>query len=59
MNKEYEPAPDFVGKTMARIRTYEGSKKPLRHRPTGHFFLRYAVAGGGTLFGILNAAVVF
>ena len=59
MNEEFKPSPDFVAKVMARVHAYEAEKLPS----VAWFFwsrpIRYALAGGGTLFGILKAAPVF
>ncbi len=59
MNGAYEPSPDFVEKVMARVSRLEAERVSflewlIMSRP-----VRYALAGGGTVFGILKAAPVF
>lgn len=59
-NKEYQPSPDFVSKTMRRVYAYESSRKALLARVGMYNLLqRYVLALGGALFGILNATRVF
>lgn len=59
MNGEYEPSKDFVAKVMARVHAYEARRASLMERIFWSRPLRYALAGGGTVFGILKAAPVF
>ncbi len=59
MNGAYEPSPDFVEKVMTRVYRLEAERVSfvqwlIMSRP-----VRYALAGGGTVFGILKAAPVF
>jgi|GEM_PF-818056 len=59
-NEEYQPAPDFVKKTMRRIYDYEAARKTFLARDKIYTLLqRYVLALGGALFGILNATRVF
>jgi len=56
---EYKPSPDFVAKVMRRVQAFEARKVPLVERLVWSRPIRYALAGGGTIFGILKAAPVF
>lgn len=59
MKKEYEPSADFVDKVMARVYLLEARKVTLREHLFTSRPIRYVLAGGGTILGILNAAPVF
>ncbi|GAM10906.1 hypothetical protein OR1_03206 [Geobacter sp. OR-1] len=59
MNDEYKPSPDFVAKVMQRVHAYEAEKVSFIERIFWSRPVRYALAGGGTVFGILKAAPVF
>ena len=59
MNVEFNPSPDFVARVMEQVHAYEAKRVAciecfIWSRP-----VRYALACGGTLFGILKAAPVF
>jgi len=59
MNAEYKPSPDFVSKVMEQVHVYEASQTSFAEWLLSHFSIRFALAGGGTLFGILKAVPVF
>lgn len=59
MNAEYKPSPDFVAKVMERVHAYEAGRVSFIERIFWSRPIRYALAGGGTVFGILKAAPVF
>lgn len=59
MNEEYKPSLDFVSKVMERVHAYEASKISFTDWLFGHPYLRYVLAGGGTLVGIFKAASAF
>lgn len=59
MNEEYEPSPHFVAKVMARVYAYEAERMPFLERLVTSRPIRYVLACGGTLCGILKAAPVF
>jgi len=59
MNEEYKPSQDFVSKVMRQVYAYEESRTSFMEWCLNHHFIRYAVAGGGTLFGIFKAVPVF
>jgi hypothetical protein len=59
MSEEYKPSPDFVSKVMQQVYAYEASRTSFVEWCINHPFIRYAVAGGGTLFGIFKAVPVF
>lgn len=59
MFEEYKPSPDFVAKVMARVHAYEARKAPLVERLFCCRPVRYGLACGGTLLGILKAVPVF
>ena len=59
MNQEYKPSPDFVSKVMEQVHAYETSRTSFMEWFNNHPFIRYALAGGGTLFGIFKAVPVF
>lgn len=59
MNEEFKPSPDFVAKVMARVHAYEAEKVSFVERFFWSRPLRYVLAGGGTVFGILKAVPVF
>ena len=59
MNEEYEPSPDFVEKVMARVHIFEAQRVSFLGWLVASRPIRYALAGGGTIFGILKAAPVF
>jgi len=59
MNQEYKPSSDFVSKVMAQVYAYEASKNSFSEWLINHSSIRYALVGGGTLFGILKAAAAF
>lgn len=59
MNEKFEPSPDFVAQVMARVRAYEAEKASfiawlIASRP-----VRFLLACGGTVCGILTAAPAF
>jgi len=59
-DKQYQPAADFVSKTMRRVYAYESSKKWFAEGGGLYVQLqRCLMALGGALFGILNATRVF
>lgn len=55
--KKFEPSKDFVSRVMRRIFEYEENKRAMP-RFSGTLFptalLRYSMAGGGVLLGIIN-----
>ena len=59
MNEEYKPSPDFVAKVMVQVHAYEESRTSFVDWFISHPFMRYALAGGGTLFGIFKSVPVF
>ena len=59
MNEEYKPSPDFVSKVMEQVHAYEASQTSFVEWFISHPFMRYALAGGGTLFGIFKSVPVF
>ena len=59
MNETYEPSPDFVEKVMARVYRFEAERVSFFNLISVSKPVRYALAGGGTVFGILTAAPVF
>ena len=59
MNREYKPSPDFVSKVMKQVHVYEASRTCFVEWFSSHPFMRYALAGGGTLFGVFKAVPVF
>jgi len=59
MNEEFEPSADFVEKVMARVHQYEAEKFSFLNWLAASRPLRYALAGGGTVFGVLKAVPVF
>ncbi len=59
MNEEFKPSPDFVARVMRRVHACEAEKVPVIERLVWSRPVRYALAGGGTIFGILKAAPVF
>lgn len=59
MSEEYKPSPDFVAKVMEQVHAYEASRTSFVDYCISHPFMRYALAGGGTLFGIFKSAPVF
>lgn len=59
MNEEYKPSQDFVSKVMKQVYAYEESRTSFVEWCFNHPFIRYTLAGGGTLFGIFKAVPVF
>ena len=60
MNKNYEPSPDFVSKTMRRVYDFEASKSSFFKNIKIYGLLqRNALALCGALFGVLTATHVF
>ncbi|HEX9080069.1 MAG TPA: hypothetical protein VF795_10800 [Desulfuromonadaceae bacterium] len=59
MNEEYKPSPDFVARVMERVYAFEARKASSLERFAWSRPIRYALAGGGTIFGILKAVPVF
>lgn len=59
MNEEYKPAPDFVDRVMRQVYAYEAGRHSLVERLFWSRPVRYVLACGGTIFGILKAAPVF
>jgi len=59
MSEEFEASADFVDRVMRQVRAYEAKRLPLYERILWSRPVRYALAGGGTIFGILKAAPVF
>lgn len=59
MKKGYEPSADFVDKVMAQVYLLEARKVSLGERLLVSRPVRYVLAGGGTILGVLNAAPVF
>ena len=59
MNAEYKPSPDFVAQVMQRVHAFEAGKASLIERFILSRPVRYALAGGGTVFGILKAMPAF
>ena len=59
MNEAYNPSPDFVARVMAQVHAYEAQRRSLLERIVWSRPVRYALAGGGTVFGILKAVPVF
>lgn len=59
MNEEFEPSADFVADVMKRVRAYETEQVPVLERIIWSRQMRYLLAGGGTVVGILKALPVF
>ncbi|MFH1026851.1 MAG: hypothetical protein V1791_02490 [Pseudomonadota bacterium] len=59
MSENYQPSHDFVAQVMKQVHAYEASRTSLVAWCIDHPFIRYALAGGGTLFGIFKAVPVF
>lgn len=59
MNEEFKPSPDFVARVMRQVHATRAENVPLLERVFWSRPIRYALAGGGTVFGILKAAPVF
>ena len=59
MNANFEPSPDFVNRVMRRVRSCEPRPVAPIQRLVLSRPLRYLLAGGGTLFGILRALPAF
>lgn len=59
MNEDYKPSPDFVAKVLQQVRAIEAGRVSLLERFVCSRPLRYALAGGGAVFGILRALPVF
>ena len=59
MNCKYDPSPDFVRKVMEQVHRFEAEKYSFFGWLSTSRPIRYALAGGGTLFGILKAAPAF
>ena len=59
MNEEFKPSPVFVARVMDRVHDYEASRRTFVEWLISHPALRYALAGGGTLFGVFKALPVF
>ncbi len=59
MSDEYSPSQDFVSKVMQQVRVYEASRTSFVEWFISHPSIRYALAGGGTLFGIFKSVPVF
>ena len=59
MNCKYEPSPDFIEKVMTQVHRFEAEKNSFFAWLSVSRPIRYALAGGGTIFGILKAAPAF
>ncbi len=59
MNEEYKPSLDFVARVMEQVYAYEAAKTSFWEWLVSHSSIRYALAGGGALFGIFKAASAF
>jgi hypothetical protein len=59
MNETYEPSPDFVEKVMVKVHLFEAKQVTVLSWICASRPIRFALAGSGTLFGILKAAPVF
>lgn len=59
MKQTYEPSPDFVAKVMRRVHALEDRKAVTMERLLWWRPLRYVLAGGGTVVGLLKAVPVF
>ncbi|NVN90511.1 MAG: hypothetical protein HXX11_07875 [Desulfuromonadales bacterium] len=59
MNEEFRPSLDFVTRVMEQVHAYDQSKVSFLVWFVNHPSIRYALAGGGTLFGIFKAVPVF
>jgi hypothetical protein len=59
MSEEFSPSPDFVAKVMQRIHSYEAKRNDIADRLAWSRQVRYLLAGGGTVFGVLTAMPVF
>jgi hypothetical protein len=59
MSEEFKASADFVDRVMRQVRAYERQRLPIYERIFWSRPVRYALAGGGTIFGILKAAPVF
>jgi len=59
MSEEYKPSQDFVAKVMVQVHAYEESRTSFVDWCISHPFMRYALAGGGTLFVIFKSVPVF
>jgi len=59
MNEDYKPSPDFVARVMRQVHLFEDQKISFVERFFCSRQLRYALAGGGAVFGILRAIPVF
>jgi hypothetical protein len=59
MLEKFEASPDFIAKVMARVHAYEEAKICSRRWLRESRPLRYLLAGGGTVCGVLTALPVF
>jgi hypothetical protein len=59
MSEEFKPSLDFVSKVMDHVHAYEESRTSFVEWFISHPSIRYALAGGGTLFGIFKSIPVF
>lgn len=59
MREEFDPSADFVANVMKRVQAYEAERLPAFERLIWSRQLRYLLAGGGTVVGILKAIPVF
>jgi hypothetical protein len=59
MSEEFKPSLDFVSKVMDQVHAYEESRTSFVEWFISHPSIRYALAGGGTLFGIFKSIPVF
>ena len=59
MRETFESSPDFVATVMARVYACEEAKMSARRWFGESRPLRYLLAGGGTVCGVLTALPVF
>ena len=58
MNEDYKPSADFVARVMGRVHS-DPLAVPSLERLALSPSLRYLLAGGGALFGLLRALPAF
>jgi hypothetical protein len=59
MKEEFKPSSDFVSRVMDHIYEYEASKFSFTEWLMMHPSIRYALAGGGAIFGIFKTVSAF
>jgi len=59
MNVEFEPSPDFIEKVMTQVHAYANENIGFAQWLIVSRPIRYVLACGGTVLGILSAAPAF